>query len=77
MTTRATCTVLLVTDGQRATYGVAVGALVEPRDRPSYFDAHRARTVATYTITGRPDYVAMTEAHATPDAPAVLWQSRP
>jgi hypothetical protein len=84
MTTKATCTVLLVTDGHRSTYGVMVGPLVEPRNRPAYFDANRATIIARVTVErpaslppGGFDYVATTEAHATPDAPAVPWQSAP
>ena len=67
---QATCTTLLMTDGTNSVYAVMKGPM-----RRNAFNAHRADIVAMYNIVGKPDYRAMTAAHATPDAPPVYWQA--
>jgi hypothetical protein len=66
-----TCTTMIyAASGQESHYAVLRGRMKGRR----VFDAHSAEIVATYQVTGMPDYRAMTAKHATPEAPAVYWQ---
>lgn len=64
-----TCTIMVMTDGTNSTYGVFQGPM-----KGKCFNSHKADMITSYTVIGKPDYVAMTAKHATIDAPAVDWQ---
>ncbi len=64
----ATCTVMVMTDGNKSIYHVMVGTMTKRGSFKPITD------VARYEVVGKPDYVAMTARHATVNAPAVSWQ---
>jgi hypothetical protein len=72
VTTMRICTVMYYTNGTVSRYHVLRGKM--NRGGKS-FNSHTARIVASYEITGTPDYRAMTARHATPQVTAVYWQA--
>ena len=75
----ATCTVMVMTDGTISKYAVMVGPMGK-----KYFNAHKAKTVATYVMPSTGSHIAielfereMTAKHATAEAPPVPWQTAP
>lgn len=71
-TTLRTCTIMRYTNGTRTIYDVMRGKM-----RGRYFQAHSAEVVGHFEVVGgKPaDYLAMTAAYATVEAPAVYWQA--